>query len=126
MAQITGIKPTRTIGQDVERLMAIPIHVRPVERPQYDRPANTGRRSSAFTGIPGISKKAKVFVVTAHERNRRVHIGSFINMRTAVQMLANHKGCRPTDLPGISQMTWDIMRAREKFEPYKTARDVKS
>lgn len=124
MSQLTGIKPTRTLGQCIGELLNRPIHTRPPVRDAYERPLNTGRRSAAFTGIPGILHRGKVYTVTSHEDCKRIHLGSFVNLRTALQVLADHKGCQPWELRAVSRTMWEMIRAREKYEPRKTARDI--
>ncbi|AXH71865.1 MAG: hypothetical protein [Caudoviricetes sp.] len=128
MSQLTGITPIKTLGQcigeNIAAWLAKPIDKRPPVRDAYERPLNTGRRSNSFTGVPGIARRHRMFTVTVFEERTRLYLGSYVNLRTALQVLADHKGCRPYDLPGVSLNMWTMLKAREKYEPRRNARSL--
>lgn len=122
MAQLTGIKPTTTLGQELARLMARPVYTRPVQAQAPTRQQNTGKRGKSYTGIPGIAYRREVFQVISHENAQRVCLGSFVNLRTAIQILADHKGCQPHELRGVSENMWNRLAFQQKFLPNHTKR----
>lgn len=126
MSQLTGITPTKTLGQCIGDLLSRPAYKRPPERAPQDRPNNTGARGKSFTGVPGIAFRDNVFTVTMFTDSKRHYLGSFVNLRTAIQVLAEARGMQPEDLRGVSLSTWERLKFQQKFLPDATKRGMKS